>query len=306
MKIVEEVIQGMKVPVKLLNVTRLTNFRKDGHPSVYGKNIMGGKKVSTRKQDCSHWCLPGVPDAWNELIYATLVFQQTNSRNWLIWSFLSRSLLFVRETKVGKKRKKGHWVYPSVLYYDICSNRKSQRNTGRFPPHQVSGFVFNFTLRACLAHCSMLWIVWCGYSIVQVFIHQISTDKLTRLWRVGLNLIGFWCIRFCTKFSIVTLSSFPWCCTLPQSFLSISSITWSGMAFSSSLLYCSWLLTFTSLLLSLLFLKSVFSSSHYGNALPLVKIGINPFTVCCISLFFLVFVLLFELTIVFYLFPVFL
>ncbi|ESW26666.1 hypothetical protein PHAVU_003G138100 [Phaseolus vulgaris] len=81
MKIVEDVIQGMKVPVKLLNITGLTNFRKDGHPSVYGKNTMGGKKVSTRKQDCSHWCLPGVPDAWNELIYATLVFQQTKSRN---------------------------------------------------------------------------------------------------------------------------------------------------------------------------------------------------------------------------------
>ncbi|KAG4942487.1 hypothetical protein JHK85_047133 [Glycine max] len=81
MKIVEEVIRGMKVPVKLLNVTKLTNFRKDGHPSVFGKNTMGGKKVSTRKQDCSHWCLPGVPDAWNELIYATLVYQQTNSRN---------------------------------------------------------------------------------------------------------------------------------------------------------------------------------------------------------------------------------
>ncbi|KAE9601622.1 putative PMR5 domain, PC-Esterase, trichome birefringence-like family [Lupinus albus] len=81
MKIVNEVIQGMRVPVKLLNVTRLTNFRKDGHPSVYGRNTSGGKKVSTRKQDCSHWCLPGVPDAWNELIYATLVLQQRNSRS---------------------------------------------------------------------------------------------------------------------------------------------------------------------------------------------------------------------------------
>ncbi|XP_058756096.1 protein trichome birefringence-like 5 [Vicia villosa] len=81
MKIVEEVIQRMKIPVKLLNVTRLTNFRKDGHPSVYGKTLAAGKKVSTRRQDCSHWCLPGVPDAWNELIYATLVLQQTNSRN---------------------------------------------------------------------------------------------------------------------------------------------------------------------------------------------------------------------------------
>ncbi|KAL9242056.1 hypothetical protein vseg_016097 [Gypsophila vaccaria] len=76
MKIVEEVIQQMKVPVVLVNVTRLTNFRKDGHPSIYGKIRTEGKRVSTRKQDCSHWCLPGVPDAWNELIYATLVFQQ--------------------------------------------------------------------------------------------------------------------------------------------------------------------------------------------------------------------------------------
>lgn len=75
MKIIEEVIQEMKFPVVLLNVTRLTNFRKDGHPSVYGKNVTGLKKVSTKREDCSHWCLPGVPDAWNELIYATLVAQ---------------------------------------------------------------------------------------------------------------------------------------------------------------------------------------------------------------------------------------
>lgn len=81
MKIVDEVIKEIKVPVTLLNVTRLTNFRKDGHPSIYGKKATAGKKVSTRKQDCSHWCVPGVPDAWNELIYATLVFQQTKSKS---------------------------------------------------------------------------------------------------------------------------------------------------------------------------------------------------------------------------------
>ncbi|CAN0901253.1 Protein trichome birefringence-like 5 [Linum grandiflorum] len=69
MKIVEEVIKGMKFPVRLLNVTRLTNYRKDGHPSVYRKNSSSSKR---KVQDCSHWCLPGVPDAWNELIYANL------------------------------------------------------------------------------------------------------------------------------------------------------------------------------------------------------------------------------------------
>ncbi|KAI7728785.1 hypothetical protein M8C21_017382 [Ambrosia artemisiifolia] len=75
MKIIEEVIQEMRFSVVLLNVTRSTNFRKDGHPSVYGKNVTGLKKVSTKREDCSHWCLPGVPDAWNELIYATLAAQ---------------------------------------------------------------------------------------------------------------------------------------------------------------------------------------------------------------------------------------
>jgi len=80
MKIVEEVIQEMKNPVTLLNVTGLTNFRKDGHPSIFGKNATAGIKVSTRRQDCSHWCVPGVPDAWNELIYATLL-QQTVSKS---------------------------------------------------------------------------------------------------------------------------------------------------------------------------------------------------------------------------------
>ncbi|CAN6193813.1 unnamed protein product [Urochloa humidicola] len=71
MRIVEEAIGRMRFPVRLLNVTKLTNFRRDGHPSVYGK--AGG--VSKRKQDCSHWCLPGVPDAWNELVYASLVLE---------------------------------------------------------------------------------------------------------------------------------------------------------------------------------------------------------------------------------------
>ncbi|KAF9621986.1 hypothetical protein IFM89_029206 [Coptis chinensis] len=76
----EVVIHKMKVPVILLNVTRLTNFRKDGHPSIYGKNVTDGRKVSTRQHDYSHWCVPGVPDAWNELIYNKLFEYSVDSR----------------------------------------------------------------------------------------------------------------------------------------------------------------------------------------------------------------------------------
>ena len=91
MMIVDEVIRAMKFPVVLLNVTRLTNYRKDGHPSIYRKTA-SKKPVSSRHQDCSHWCLPGVPDAWNELIYASLVMQQRPSWN-ETWLFLGGNFL---------------------------------------------------------------------------------------------------------------------------------------------------------------------------------------------------------------------
>ena len=74
MHVIEDEVQKMDFPVVLLNVTLLTSFRKDGHPSVYRakrvKNV--NAKQSTRRQDCSHWCLPGIPDTWNELIYAAV------------------------------------------------------------------------------------------------------------------------------------------------------------------------------------------------------------------------------------------
>ncbi|KAG7590623.1 PC-Esterase [Arabidopsis suecica] len=64
--IVRSVIGGMAKPVELLDVTDMTEMRKDGHPSIY---TGGGNRLN----DCSHWCLPGVPDAWNQLLYTALV-----------------------------------------------------------------------------------------------------------------------------------------------------------------------------------------------------------------------------------------
>lgn len=54
--------------VDVLNVTHMTSLRKDGHSSIYylGPN----RQAPLHRQDCSHWCLPGVPDLWNELLYA--------------------------------------------------------------------------------------------------------------------------------------------------------------------------------------------------------------------------------------------
>uniref|UniRef100_A0A6N2LR24 Uncharacterized protein n=1 Tax=Salix viminalis TaxID=40686 RepID=A0A6N2LR24_SALVM len=69
MKILESVISEMKTPVFYLNITRMTGYRKDGHPSVYRKPDVH-QRTPGIIQDCSHWCLPGVPDSWNELFYA--------------------------------------------------------------------------------------------------------------------------------------------------------------------------------------------------------------------------------------------
>ncbi|GJN00616.1 hypothetical protein PR202_ga17811 [Eleusine coracana subsp. coracana] len=78
MSILEDVIHKMKTPVVYLNVTRMTDYRKDAHPSIYRKqNLTDEERRSPeRYQDCSHWCLPGVPDSWNELVYAQLLMKQ--------------------------------------------------------------------------------------------------------------------------------------------------------------------------------------------------------------------------------------
>lgn len=68
--ILEEVLSQMKTPVTILNITKLSDYRVDGHPSVYGRQP--GNSNSKGSEDCSHWCLPGVPDTWNELLYFLL------------------------------------------------------------------------------------------------------------------------------------------------------------------------------------------------------------------------------------------
>ncbi|KVH93121.1 PC-Esterase [Cynara cardunculus var. scolymus] len=62
-QVVKDVLAKMKNPAYLLDITLLTQLRKDGHPSKYA----GGMT------DCSHWCLAGVPDTWNQILYTILL-----------------------------------------------------------------------------------------------------------------------------------------------------------------------------------------------------------------------------------------
>ncbi|KAF8702974.1 hypothetical protein HU200_032478 [Digitaria exilis] len=82
MVILEQVLKQMKTPVIYLNISALTDYRKDGHPSVYRKwyGTEEERMAAVKQQDCSHWCLPGVPDTWNELLYTSLL--QAGKGSW--------------------------------------------------------------------------------------------------------------------------------------------------------------------------------------------------------------------------------
>ncbi|KAF8060395.1 hypothetical protein N665_1218s0014 [Sinapis alba] len=76
MKALEHILHDtMKTPVIYMNISRLTDFRKDGHPSIYRTvyKTEKEKREAVSHQDCSHWCLPGVPDTWNQLLYVSLL-----------------------------------------------------------------------------------------------------------------------------------------------------------------------------------------------------------------------------------------
>ncbi|MCO5614592.1 hypothetical protein L7F22_068875 [Adiantum nelumboides] len=53
--------------IKLLNITWLSQLRDEAHVSSYSLKAKNGT------QDCLHWCLPGVPDTWNQILYAHLL-----------------------------------------------------------------------------------------------------------------------------------------------------------------------------------------------------------------------------------------
>lgn len=61
--VVNKVLSRMKKPVYFLDVTTMSQYRIDAHPEAYS---------GVMNTDCSHWCLPGLPDTWNVLLHAAL------------------------------------------------------------------------------------------------------------------------------------------------------------------------------------------------------------------------------------------
>lgn len=85
--VLKGVLKEMRFPVYLQDITIMAALRKDGHPSVYTRAMDQEQKQHPRDftSDCSHWCLPGVPDAWNEMLSALLLA-------WMINIFVASSM----------------------------------------------------------------------------------------------------------------------------------------------------------------------------------------------------------------------
>ncbi|XP_052883533.1 protein trichome berefringence-like 7 [Gossypium arboreum] len=63
--IIIDVVKKMTTPVTVLHVTPMGAFRSDAHVGTWSD------KQSVA--DCSHWCLPGVPDTWNEILLSMML-----------------------------------------------------------------------------------------------------------------------------------------------------------------------------------------------------------------------------------------
>ncbi|KAG2704881.1 hypothetical protein I3760_05G027300 [Carya illinoinensis] len=61
--LIEDALQG--TGIRLLDLTHLSELRADAHPAIW----LGKKDaVAIWGQDCMHWCLPGVPDTWVDVL----------------------------------------------------------------------------------------------------------------------------------------------------------------------------------------------------------------------------------------------
>nr|GFA43387.1 protein trichome birefringence-like 12 [Tanacetum cinerariifolium] len=69
-RLIVNTLQG--TDIELLDLTHLSEFRADAHPATW----LGKKDaVSVWGQDCMHWCLPGVPDTWVNILWQLIRYK---------------------------------------------------------------------------------------------------------------------------------------------------------------------------------------------------------------------------------------
>lgn len=80
MEVAEEAVRRLGnngLNVRYLNITELSDKRREAHSGIYRKHWKAPSKEElenpSKYADCVHWCLPGVPDVWNQLLYAYIL-----------------------------------------------------------------------------------------------------------------------------------------------------------------------------------------------------------------------------------------
>lgn len=103
-RVVESTINKLNargMTVKILNITQLSEYRKDAHPSIYRKQWTPLTQQQIKNplsySDCFHWCLPGVPDVWNHLLYAHMFSSKIQMSEQTHWTVESTDLISTSE-----------------------------------------------------------------------------------------------------------------------------------------------------------------------------------------------------------------
>ncbi|KAL0910854.1 hypothetical protein M5K25_018950 [Dendrobium thyrsiflorum] len=74
-QVIRGVLNSMRTLAYFSDITQLSELRKDCHPSIYSGDLTPQQRANPdHSSDCSHWCLPGLPDTWNQLFYTNLFF----------------------------------------------------------------------------------------------------------------------------------------------------------------------------------------------------------------------------------------
>ncbi|KAI3974843.1 hypothetical protein MKX01_004954 [Papaver californicum] len=66
-KVLEKAAEVGKKRFEILDITKAMMMRPDGHPGIHWNN-----QYMKGHNDCTHWCLPGPIDVWNDLLMAVL------------------------------------------------------------------------------------------------------------------------------------------------------------------------------------------------------------------------------------------
>lgn len=103
-----DVVKNMTVvPVTVLQITSISAFRSDAH--------VGDWNDKPSVSDCSHWCLPGVPDMWNEILLSYLFAYYGHP---LLWLHKSKFYSFYQQ-----------FILSLILYMKLYAERSVKSKT---------------------------------------------------------------------------------------------------------------------------------------------------------------------------------